>query len=111
MTTFIDRAHDEIGLAWAIVQEHSEAGENEIVSIEKMLPHGSQDLVYEVFKKACRMVGYDKKQNPLKVYQEAQDIINYCAFLLALIRQEEEDAGRAITRMPIDAPLPKQENN
>ncbi len=65
------------------VFEHSDDGENEAVSLPQMFPHGVQDLIYELYKKINRSLGYEKRGNHLKVQEEAVDILNYAAFLLA----------------------------
>lgn len=71
--------------AQKIVDEHSNDGENDVVSIEQMFPHGPQDASFVLFQKISRILGYEKAGNSQKVLEEAYDIINYGAFLVALL--------------------------
>lgn len=86
---FLLEAGKEIDKAWGIVLVHEGDGENDIIPMSKMFPHGAQDLVYEIYKKVCRMLGYEKHGNLTKVYDEAQDVLNYCAFLLTILQEKK----------------------
>lgn len=74
--------------AQGIVGQHTDDGENQVVSIEQMFPHGSQDANFILFQKISRILGYEKAGNAKKVLEEAYDIINYGAFLVALLIAE-----------------------
>ena len=62
------------------VISHTRDGENEYTSIVKMFPHGVQDLLFVVYTKACRALGYEKRGMVEKVLEEMRDIVNYAAF-------------------------------
>jgi len=70
--------------AQRIVKEHSEDGENEIFSIPQMYPNGRQDLLFMLFHKVTRALGYDRAKNHSKALEEVLDILNYAAFYFAL---------------------------
>jgi len=69
--------------AQQIVEDHSNDGENEVFSIDQMYPHGIQDILFMIYHKVTRILGYHKKGNHLKVVDELQDVINYAGFGLA----------------------------
>ena len=85
---FLEDANDELNRAWAIVGDHAKNGENNVVPVDQMFPHGSCDLTFMIFTKSARMVGYEKEGDFDKVYAEIQDIANYCGFALAMIKRE-----------------------
>lgn len=83
-TKSFDEAYREaLSEAAAVVAAHSVDGENDVVPIEQVFPHGDQDIMFMVYMKACRAIGYQKAGNAKKVRDEAVDMINYAAFLIA----------------------------
>ena len=70
--------------AQRVVKEHSEDGENEIFSIPQMYPNGGSDILFMMFHKVTRALGYNRAGNYSKVLEEVLDILNYAAFYFAL---------------------------
>lgn len=82
---FLGQVWKEIGVASTRVTEQAEKGENNFLSMVQMWPYGPSDLLGVIFTKSARAVGYEMAGNLDKVYEEAQDILNYASFLLAYI--------------------------
>jgi len=85
MPSFVEVAKEEIDLSFSIVRQHSQAGENDFLPIDKMFPHTTQDVLFMIFTKAARAVGYQIAGRDQKVEDEVRDIINYCGFFLAFV--------------------------
>lgn len=77
--------------AETIVNDHTTTGENNITSISGMYPHGSQDLTFMLYTKICRVLGYETQGNHTLMLHEAEDIINYAAFLVVKLKEEAVD--------------------
>lgn len=82
---FLERFHEALEEARSEVDRHTEDGENEVVSLPEMFPHGTTDITFMLFTKICRILGYERANNFDKVRDEAVDIINYAAFLIAYL--------------------------
>jgi len=89
MPSFVEVVQEEIQECQKIIQIHSEAGENAVVPIEQMFPHGISDVTYTIFMKAARAIGYEISGDEDRVREEVRDIVNYCGFLLALLRKRD----------------------
>jgi hypothetical protein len=85
---FIPRFDAVISDATAIVEEHTQDGENGRFMISQMFPRGVEDCMYEVYKKVCRAMGYYDKNNSKKAREELRDIINYAGFGIVLLDEE-----------------------
>lgn len=86
--SFLASYHAALEECREIVAQHSDDGENDLISLWQMFPHGSQDILFMIFTKACRALGYAAKGNLIKVADEARDIVNYGAFLVVFIEKE-----------------------
>lgn len=82
---FFTHYEEALKRAEEIVSDHTSEGENKVVPIEKMFPHGAQDTLFLVYMKACRSIGYEEAGSLDAVRREMYDIINYAAFTLALL--------------------------
>jgi len=72
-----------------IVNDHSEQGENDLVPIGRIFPHGLSDLSFMTYNKASRILGYlEKDADPKKIESELFDLINYAAFSVTWLRLE-----------------------
>ncbi len=61
--------------------------------IEKMFPHKTQDLTFMLTMKVSRILGAETLPEPERtkmVREEAIDILNYAAFLVALIDLDQQ---------------------
>ena len=87
---FLGTGKEMSSRAYGIILDHASLGENETFTISRMFPHGIQDIVYEIFKKACRAVGYEMQGNFIKAFEELQDIHNYSIFALAYMKLSDE---------------------
>ncbi len=83
--TFMEAYSQALAEATLKVKEHDEDGENQVVPIEQMFPHGPQDGLFVVWMKVGRALGYERAHNIEKVREELVDIINYAAFTMAII--------------------------
>jgi hypothetical protein len=84
---FIKTFEAQVKEAMQRVTEQAERGENDFLPITAMFPHGEQDILGIIFTKAARAVGYEMSGNLHKVKEEAQDVLNYAGFLLALLEE------------------------
>lgn len=80
---FLEAYHKALQDVQKIVDDHSKDGENEVFSIDQMYPHGIQDILFMIYHKVTRILGYHAKGNHLKVIEELQDVINYAGFGIA----------------------------
>lgn len=88
---FLQMSERELSKAWQIVISHDQDGENEIVPLSKMFPHGAPDAMFLIYMKISRALGYYTQPSLRhKVYEELQDILNYAAFTLTLLQIESE---------------------
>lgn len=71
---------------------------NDVIPLRDMFPHGVQDLSFMLHMKTSRLLGEEANGDWAKVRDEAIDICNYAAFLVAYMdlassedRNEEND--------------------
>lgn len=88
---FLERAREFINLSFDIVGKHTQDGENAVIPVSQMFPHGAQDTLFLVYMKICRSLGYYQRGLPYKVLEELADIVNYAAFSSVLLSEELKD--------------------
>lgn len=90
MAKFETLAVAEIHKATEIITQHTAEGENDLVSLDQMFPHGIQDILFVIWQKTGRALGYEHAGNFEGVARELPDIINYAGFGLALLNSVQE---------------------
>ena len=88
---FLARYQAALDHAEKIVHDHDLRGENLVMPLPSTFPHGPPDLTFMLFNKICRVLGYEENGKLDLVKSEAYDIINYAAFLVALLEEPKDE--------------------
>lgn len=83
---FLRMYEDVLSEAIEKVKERAAQGRNNIISLPRMFPRGTDDLTLQLYMKSSRIVG---ASDPTVLREEAIDIINYASFLVAMIDSKE----------------------
>lgn len=87
MTPEIEQAYKRaLDRAEEIFAQRDATGRNAVVPLERMFPHGPQDLTFMLYNKASRCLGLAATPGGReKLIEESVDIINYAAFLIMML--------------------------
>lgn len=74
--------------AVTIVKDRCAKGRNEVVPWAEKFCHGSQDVVYELHERICRIRGAEKISDLATMRADAIDAVNEAVFLVMLLDRE-----------------------
>jgi hypothetical protein len=95
--------------ALAIVRKRELEGENTIVPLPDMFPHGTSDLTFMLHTKVSRILGYEAAGDLDRTRGEVYDLINYAGFLIAMMDvRDEQSPGELGLRLDMGEPLERR---